>query len=601
MALFNKRGKHVKGAAQTAGEEVSEQASESEVAAGAPVEGNEVEPELENAAPEPAVDTVNVSDPDATVAIPSVATPSESAGAPYAAGAADGVENGNSFAGPAVDSQGYPLDYEAASPAGFVAAGFEPPKKKRRRALKAFGITMGVIIGIVLVAYIAGAVVFMGRFLPNTTLGAHDVSMKSDAEVIKMIDDAVADYQVDVVNGSFSYRTTAPQIKMSADSAAVVAAMHQDLNSWMWPVLIFGQKHDESDRLVVSYDRAQLTSDFTEKVKAYNEGATPPTNATISYDEKTKSFQVVPEKMGTQINTDAAVAALDAAVPMLQTKVELTADQLVQPTVFSTDEKLIESAKVATGLVSADVKLRMGGKEVGEVNGEALSGFVTVNDKFEVEMNEDALNDWIAELADSYNTIGTERTWTREDGKEITVDGGEYGWDIDTDALKEDLLEAIKKGGTTTIDVPCYQEADVYNGKGKRDWGNRYIDVDLSEQYVRMYGDNGEIIWESDCISGAPDGKHETGLGVWYINNKESPSKLIGYENGKKIYETTVTFWMAFEYSGIGLHDATWQPSFGGSMYANGYGSHGCVNLPYGAAQELYDICVIGDPVVVHW
>ena len=47
MALFNKRGKHVKGAAQTAGEEVSEQASESEVAAGAAVEGNEVEPEPE--------------------------------------------------------------------------------------------------------------------------------------------------------------------------------------------------------------------------------------------------------------------------------------------------------------------------------------------------------------------------------------------------------------------------------------------------------------------------------------------------------------------------------------------------------------------------
>ena len=117
---------------------------------------------------------------------------------------------------------------------------------------------------------------------------------------------------------------------------------------------------------------------------------------------------------------------------------------------------------------------------------------------------------------------------------------------------------------------------------------------------MRFYGDNGSIIWEADCISGSPDGKHDTGRGVWYVNAKESPSKLIGYENGKKIYETTVKFWMPFEGNGIGFHDATWQPSFGGSMYANGYGSHGCVNLSYSDAETLYGIIEEGDVVVVH-
>jgi len=84
------------------------------------------------------------------------------------------------------------------------------------------------------------------------------------------------------------------------------------------------------------------------------------------------------------------------------------------------------------------------------------------------------------------------------------------------------------------------------------------------------------------------------------VNAKESPSKLIGYENGKKIYETMVQYWMPFEGNGIGFHDATWQPSFGGSMYANGYGSHGCVNLSYSDAQTLYGIIDYDDVVVVH-
>ena len=89
---------------------------------------------------------------------------------------------------------------------------------------------------------------------------------------------------------------------------------------------------------------------------------------------------------------------------------------------------------------------------------------------------------------------------------------------------------------------------------------------------------------------------------MWYITNKQAPSKLIGYlPSGEKEYETTVAYWMAFEGNGIGLHDATWQPSFGGSMYASGYGSHGCVNLPYDAAESLYSITEVGDCVIAHY
>ena len=45
---------------------------------------------------------------------------------------------------------------------------------------------------------------------------------------------------------------------------------------------------------------------------------------------------------------------------------------------------------------------------------------------------------------------------------------------------------------------------------------------------------------------------------------------------------------MPFVGNAIGFHDATWQPGFGGSMYMDGYGSHGCVNLSYGDAEALY-------------
>ena len=85
---------------------------------------------------------------------------------------------------------------------------------------------------------------------------------------------------------------------------------------------------------------------------------------------------------------------------------------------------------------------------------------------------------------------------------------------------------------------------------------------------------------------------------------KESPSKLIGYVPGSdKVveYEETVTYWMPFVGNGIGFHDASWQPDFGGSMYAEGYGSHGCINLSTGDASALYSLVQPNDVVVVHF
>ena len=50
---------------------------------------------------------------------------------------------------------------------------------------------------------------------------------------------------------------------------------------------------------------------------------------------------------------------------------------------------------------------------------------------------------------------------------------------------------------------------------------------------------------------------------------------------------------------GIGFHDATWRGSFGGDIYVWG-GSHGCVNMPYYNAEELFYEVEEGMPVIVY-
>ncbi|MEI3138955.1 MAG: L,D-transpeptidase [Lachnospiraceae bacterium] len=60
-----------------------------------------------------------------------------------------------------------------------------------------------------------------------------------------------------------------------------------------------------------------------------------------------------------------------------------------------------------------------------------------------------------------------------------------------------------------------------------------------------------------------------------------------------------MTYWMPFN-GGIGLHDANWRSSFGGSIYQTN-GSHGCVNLPRSAAKEIYERVYDGIPIICYY
>ena len=126
------------------------------------------------------------------------------------------------------------------------------------------------------------------------------------------------------------------------------------------------------------------------------------------------------------------------------------------------------------------------------------------------------------------------------------------------------------------------------------------MEVDLAAQHM-WYLENGTVVFESDVVTGK--NSTPTPPGVYNILEKLSPTVLVGNivpETNEPEYRTPVDFWMRVTWSGIGFHDATWQPAFGGDVYLWN-GSHGCINMPYYNAQELYSILQLGTPVVVHY
>ena len=486
--------------------------------------------------------------------------------------------------------------YYAANQGGVAAAQYHG--KKRGAAKIVVGVIFGLLV-LLAIAYAGVAVYFSSHFMPQTKIGSTDISLLSTTDAENSLNSKVNSYKLSISGNGFDLTLTAQEIGLSYNATSIIQTAHSKVNNWAWPIEIL-KSHDATDAMVNTSNNSGMSDTITTKVNEFNATAVQPINASISYDSKTKSFAVSKEQVGTALDASKIIAAADEAVAEFKTKVSVGSEQLLQPTLLSSDPRFATAQEAANKMLKCDLKLTMKGNTAGEVNADTISNWVSINENFNAVLNNEAMETWINELATKCNTVGTSRTYTRG-SKTITVSGGVYGWEVDYESLASTVTNAVTNGTTSTVEVPVQTEGAVYNGVGQRDWGNRYIDIDLAEQHVYMYDDSGSLIWESDCISGIPDGTHDTSTGVYWINQKKSPSKLEGYENGQKIYTSTVQYWMPFDGNAIGLHDADWQPSFGGTMYADGYGSHGCVNLPPAKAQTLYDLVQEGDCVVSHW
>ena len=120
-----------------------------------------------------------------------------------------------------------------------------------------------------------------------------------------------------------------------------------------------------------------------------------------------------------------------------------------------------------------------------------------------------------------------------------------------------------------------------------------YVDINLTTQTV-VYYLNGVAVLVSPCVTGNPNKGRGTPTGYFSIKAMVPGKRLKGPD-----WDVWVNYWMRFTDGAIGLHDANWRKSFGGTIYQTN-GSHGCVNLPAQNAAALYSWLTIGTPVVVH-
>jgi lipoprotein-anchoring transpeptidase ErfK/SrfK len=358
------------------------------------------------------------------------------------------------------------------------------------------------------------------------------------------------------------------------------------------------EEHSYTIEANTTFDKQLLETELKSLSCAQEENQVAPENAYVAYNDT--GFEIVPETEGSELQIKQAYQALTEAISNSMSSIDFDACESVYASaaVTSSSQELQDTLEAYNNFAQASITYTFGDETV-TLDGNTIRDWLEFDEKGEL-VKDDAsfqqhVTDFVAQLASQYDTVGTSRAFTATNGRTVYVYGSAYGWKIDKDAEAEQLMSEIRSGTQTTRD-PVYSM--TANSRGYNDFGNTYIEVDMGIQHMYYY-QNGSLIFESDIVTGLmSDPERQTPEGVYTLYWKKSPDVLRGalQEDGTYEYETPVTYWMPFN-GGIGFHDATWQPYFGGDRYLTG-GSHGCINMPYDKAATLYDIIQYGVPII---
>lgn len=487
-------------------------------------------------------------------------------------------------------------------PAEGVSSRAMPDKPKRRR----WPTVLLALLVLLFAAYLAGVVGFMNYFMPNTTLnGTDDVSLRSIKEVAEQHAATISDFGLTVKGDGIDLSISAPDINARYDGKAYARTAMSQQSPWTWPLQL-AYKHNIEVETVLSYDTARLDDVVGSAVDAFNKDAKKPVDAEVTYNEKTKRYEIKPEEMGEAIDKTQVLTLVRSSVGVGQQSVELGEDLLLKPSVYKDDEKLTGPVNKVNASLDASQDLVMGDKTLATISTDDIAKWIKVADDLAITFDEDACTAWCrGELSEKIDTIGSTRTFNTPDGRELTISGGTYGWSLNGAEVAAQIAKNVLAGTKGSIEATWLAQGKNWN-PGGNEWGETYVEIDLANQYVKYFRD-GSVVWETSCVSGGPDidkKDRRTPNGIYYINDNMRSGRIelkgeIDPKTNEPSYISYVAYWMPFIGDSVALHDADWRSEFGGEIYLTN-GSHGCVNLPPNKASELYGMVGVGTVVVVH-
>lgn len=469
--------------------------------------------------------------------------------------------------------------------------------RKKRKGLK-----IAVILIICLVAAgLGGAGYYLygqansGLFFDGTKINGYDVSGKTCKEVLALM---VRDYSAPKLilreEGETALTLTLEEMGYTIDQMKLLERLQgcmREQNLGLLLSLLEGNEYEIE--VPFDYDEAAFQGAVVSSRLARPRTAS--TDAKMEFNGQ--EYYIEPEIYGNEMDdADLRVLVKDYADkmtadsrPWQDTSVDIPESFYYVPAVTQDDGKMNSLMNLYNSFCKARISLTFGEKKE-TLDWSVIQTWLTIEDDGTGTLREDEVYDYVYDLAARYDTLYYPRSFTAHDGRTIHYEASDYGYQLDRDGEAAQLLSDIYSN--TAVEREPVYAVRGYRRSGRDDICGNYVEVSLSQQHLWFYLD-GELIVESDLVSGLPKDGRETVTGVFCIPYKKSPELLKG-----DTWEEQVTYWMPF-FDGQGLHDAPWRSSFGGNIYQSN-GSHGCVNLPEDAARRIYEMMPENFPIFLY-
>lgn len=294
--------------------------------------------------------------------------------------------------------------------------------------------------------------------------------------------------------------------------------------------------------------------------------------------------------LGRDIMTAGAVIAMVAAGLVTVVSPQIT-EERIDDAIYYVQEKALNPF-VKNGIYENMEIIYKAGDQKVVLTAEDVVDWVRYWPDGHWDIDDDKIAGFVSELQDKFDTWNYYKILETTDGRTVRVPPGEYGWRLDRQTEIQEISKMLRRDETTIHDLHFTAEAAEFDNPS-RDYGESYVEIDLTAQKLWVYVD-GEMVVSSDIVSGMMNTDRQTPEGAYAIYYRQSPAVLKG-----EGYEEPVSYWMPFN-RGIGMHDATWQPSFGGdACYYRG--SHGCINLPLDKAEIIFETVRKDFPVLCYY
>lgn len=452
-------------------------------------------------------------------------------------------------------------------------------------------VIIGVLVAVLLIiaGYSYRSMHYTDRFLPNTLVENINVSDLTLADANEKIQERYRQAEFTLTDSAQEWKTiNKTSFGLQADFSDDLKKIQDNQNQWLWgSSYLTGQKnHTLSDAAFDEEQLAQETDALKEELDALNEDREPTKNASITKSED--GFSITPETIGDELDTEKIIAAIKEELLAGQDSLELE-DYRKEATVTSEDEELNKELTELNKIAQVNASYTING-ETFQIPTETITGWLTYSDG-KADVERDKVREYVSELGEKYNTSTNPSQFDSTRRGTVTVPAGSLSWTISTENETDGLIEEILAGEDFTRS-PVSQGS---TNSGSALFGSTYIEVDLQNQHMWYYRD-GEVVLETDIVSGKPS--TATPTGVFYVWNKERNATLRGSNGDGTNYATPVDYWMPIDWTGIGIHDSSWQPTYGGDYWQTG-GSHGCVNTPPSVMSTLFEKVDVGTPVLV--